>query len=239
MPRKRIIDPEYWLDGEISRISDKARLLYIGLWNFADDNGIIENDPQKIKVQVFPYSPQLKIENYLKELEDIKKIISYKKEGKEYYWIKNFYKYQKGIKFPSKRYPTPDIQDISDNSTPDIPIVEKSNSRVIVEKSNSNSNNTKVLQKPVEYGNKDINQLINLLKERFQLKILDGSEGENRKYCWLAIKKFKREGVEGIIEIGSKNNFWQNKITNFKSLYYNGVKIFSTIKGREIKKIKL
>ena len=91
---------------------------------------------------------------------------------------------------------------------------------------------TKVIEKPL-YGNKEINDLILLLKEKFNLSILDGSDKENRRYCWLALKKFKKEGIELIIGVGSKDTFWANKITGFKTLYYNGVKIASTIKGRK------
>lgn len=88
-----------------------------------------------------------------------------------------------------------------------------------------------------EYGNPDINNLINLLKEKFELKQLDGTIKENRRYCYLAIKKFKKEGVEFIIKVGSKDNFWQNKITGFKTLYYSGVKIASAIKDNKSKGI--
>jgi len=91
---------------------------------------------------------------------------------------------------------------------------------------------TKVIEKPL-YGNQDINNLILLLKEKFNLGILDGSDKENRRYCWLALKKFKKEGIELIIEAGSRDTFWASKITGFKTLYYNGIKIASTIKGRK------
>ena len=103
MARKRIISPEFWLNGEINKISDKAKLLYIGLWTIADDYGVLENDPPKIKAQVFPYKSQLKIEKYLKELIDIKKIVAYKVEDKSYFWIKNFLKYQ-WLSHPSKQF---------------------------------------------------------------------------------------------------------------------------------------
>jgi len=81
-----------------------------------------------------------------------------------------------------------------------------------------------------QWGNPDVNELISLLKERFGLRILDGTEKENRRYCYLAIKKFKKEGVKLIIEAGARDEFWRNKITGFKTLYYNGVKIASTLK---------
>ena len=85
-------------------------------------------------------------------------------------------------------------------------------------------------------GNNDVNELTDLLKDKFNLKVLDGTIAENRRYCWLAIKKFKRAGVELIINVGSQDEFWQNQITGFKNLYYKGVQIASAIKkkGRKV-----
>ena len=85
-------------------------------------------------------------------------------------------------------------------------------------------------------GNNDVNELTDLLKDKFNLKVLDGTIAENRRYCWLAIKKFKRAGVELIIMAGSQDEFWQNQITGFKNLYYKGVQIASAIKkkGRKV-----
>jgi hypothetical protein len=104
MPRKRQIDPKFWLNGDISKISDRAKLLYIGLWNFADDNGTIENNPNEIRAAVFPYNSQIKVEKYLEELIKIKKIIPYEAEGKNFLWIKNFLRHQK-IDYPSYKNP--------------------------------------------------------------------------------------------------------------------------------------
>ena len=103
MARKRQIDPLFWIDGDLSKISDKAKLLYIGLWNFADDNGVIPNNPYEIKGAIFPHS-QVKIDKNIDELIKINKLIPYEVEGKQYLWIKNFIKHQK-IDYPAYKYP--------------------------------------------------------------------------------------------------------------------------------------
>ena len=41
MARIRTIKPQFWDDLKIGRLSRDARLLYIGLWNFADDLGVV------------------------------------------------------------------------------------------------------------------------------------------------------------------------------------------------------
>lgn len=54
MARKRMIDPNYWSDDKIIELNHRQRLLYIALWNFADDSGILKFSPRSIKAKVFP-----------------------------------------------------------------------------------------------------------------------------------------------------------------------------------------
>jgi len=54
MARIRTIKPEYWTDEKIVQLPFEARLLFIGLWNFCDDQGFIEDEPMRIKLQIFP-----------------------------------------------------------------------------------------------------------------------------------------------------------------------------------------
>ena len=93
---------------------------------------------------------------------------------------------------------------------------------------------SKEIGKNPSYGNPDINYLINLLKEKFELKQLDGTIKENRNYCRLAINKFKKQEIENAISIGAKNEFWHNKITGFRTLYYNVIKITATAKQQKV-----
>lgn len=54
MARMRTIKPEFWTDDEIVDLDLLPKLLYIGLWNFADDDGYIEASARRIKRLVFP-----------------------------------------------------------------------------------------------------------------------------------------------------------------------------------------
>ena len=49
MARKRMIDPKFWSDDKIIELEDKAKLLFIGLWNFSDDLGIHRYNEKSIK----------------------------------------------------------------------------------------------------------------------------------------------------------------------------------------------
>ena len=98
MPRIRTIKPEFWTDKKIIRLSKIARLFFIGLWNFADDNGVLEADPLQLKALIFPVDPDIgieEIEKFLAELEKFELIKTYEVNGTSYIWIKNFRKHQK------------------------------------------------------------------------------------------------------------------------------------------------
>lgn len=90
------------------------------------------------------------------------------------------------------------------------------------------------------YGNQDINFLISYLKEKLNLPILDETEQMNRRYCYLALKKFGGlDKMKLLIETTATNTFWATKITSFKSLYYKGVMIISSNRDYKSSTLKL
>ena len=54
MARIRTIKPEFWTSEQITECSMRARLLFIGIWNFADDSGIHPDSLKRLKMQIFP-----------------------------------------------------------------------------------------------------------------------------------------------------------------------------------------
>lgn len=55
MARQRFIWPAIWDDPDLGRLDAEARLLYIGCFSLADDEGRILGDPVYLKTQVFRY----------------------------------------------------------------------------------------------------------------------------------------------------------------------------------------
>jgi len=55
--RIRTIKPMFWVNDDMVALPFEYRLLFIGLWNFADDEGFLEYKPAQIKLQVFPGDP--------------------------------------------------------------------------------------------------------------------------------------------------------------------------------------
>lgn len=107
MARNRMIKVEFWSDEAIGQISPLARLLFIGLWNFADDQGKITANPVFIRSNIFPYDHEIDVHGLLKELEENLFLFKYKVGRNNFYYIRNFCKHQK-IDRPNLKNLNPD-----------------------------------------------------------------------------------------------------------------------------------
>lgn len=112
MARKRMIDPEFWSDEEIGKWSFPARLFYIGLWNFADDDGRFKAADLLLKAQIFPYDKLINIGKLKKELNH--KIQWYEVDNLQYGFIRNFLKHQRIERPTLSKLPIP--PQLTDNS---------------------------------------------------------------------------------------------------------------------------
>ena len=109
MARKRMIDPEFWSDEEISAISFPARLFYIGLWNFADDEGRGKGHSKLLKAHIFPYDDDINVDKLKKEVSI--KVEWYEVNNQQYYNLPNFLKHQRIDR------PTPSKLPLNEGST--------------------------------------------------------------------------------------------------------------------------
>lgn len=88
MPRIRTIVPEFWEDERFSNVSLPAWLLYIGMKNFADDEGVILANPVIIKSKVFPAREDIRkqqVSGWLQELIENSILVPFDYENKSYY----------------------------------------------------------------------------------------------------------------------------------------------------------
>jgi hypothetical protein len=53
--RTRLLRPEFWSDELMASLPRDVRLVYMGLWNLADDAGYLERRPRAIAAALFPY----------------------------------------------------------------------------------------------------------------------------------------------------------------------------------------
>ena len=106
MARIRSVKPEFWTDEKIVDLSAFARLLFIGLWNFADDYGRMIYSPKRIKMQIFP-GDNLDMEALLGEIRGDSLVSIYVVDGIEYLQVNGFAKHQKIDKRSASKYPPP------------------------------------------------------------------------------------------------------------------------------------
>lgn len=59
MPRIRTVKPEFWEDEKVACLSRDARLMYIGCFNLADDEGLLRWSPAYLKSALFMYDDDL------------------------------------------------------------------------------------------------------------------------------------------------------------------------------------
>lgn len=120
MARIRSIKPEFWTSEQVMDCKPVTRLLFIGLWNFADDEGRLPFSPRTIKAQVLPgddVSPD-DVRDMVLELSRIKLVMLYAVEGRDYLQITGW-SHQKIDKPQKPKYPAPFADEsgpIEDNS---------------------------------------------------------------------------------------------------------------------------
>ena len=116
MARLRSIKPEFFTSSQICECSREARLVFIGLWCFADDSGIHPADPRRLKNEVFPSDDGItraKIEGWINELICAKDrqgsgLVEEYEVASQKWWRVTGWKKHQIIRFPSYRYPLPD-----------------------------------------------------------------------------------------------------------------------------------
>lgn len=108
MPRIRTIKPEFWTSAQVLECSPTARLLFIGLWNFADDCGRHVDNPKQVKAEIFPADDILSedIRGMLDELERNKLIFRYTVDDVDILQVTGW-KHQRIDKPQPSRFPGP------------------------------------------------------------------------------------------------------------------------------------
>lgn len=99
MARIRSIKPEFWDDRKLARRTSRdSRLLYIALWNMADEHARLNGDPRWIRGQAFPYESDLDddaVAAMLVELQDADVVVAYEVDDDPYLFLPNLAKHQR------------------------------------------------------------------------------------------------------------------------------------------------
>lgn len=172
MARIRTIKPEFWTSEKIVELSIEARLLFIGMWNFADDHGNMSASSKRMKMQIFP-ADNVDIDSCLLEILQGGFISYYEVEGKKYLHINGFTKHQKVNSKVAHKVPPPESEKKSDEE--DKKALEK-------EKEKEKEKNIK----------KDFDDFYNLYPRKV------GKEAARKKFCVVRKTIDQKKLIDGV-----------------------------------------
>ena len=129
MARIRSVKPEFWIDEKLAiSTSRDARLIYIGLWNLADEHSRVRGSSAYLKGQLFAYDDDLTpstLGRLIDELEAASAVVRYVADGETYLYLPKLARHQRlePDKVPS-RLPAPppelvEAEPCADLSAPD------------------------------------------------------------------------------------------------------------------------
>ena len=98
MARKRMIDPNIWESEDFSCLNSLEKLVFIGLFSLADDEGYGKANPVLIRNSLFPYNDNVRTADIEKSLCSIAahmSVVFYEIEGKQYYCLTHWIDWQK------------------------------------------------------------------------------------------------------------------------------------------------
>ncbi|MBP6901042.1 MAG: hypothetical protein KBC73_13185 [Burkholderiaceae bacterium] len=114
MARIRSIKPEFWVSEQIAECSSNARLTFVGMWNFCDDQGVHPAKPKTLKAELYPMDDitAAQVGEWVAELVKVGLVREFEapEDGERYWHVTGWDRHQK-IDRPSYKHPAPPAQD--------------------------------------------------------------------------------------------------------------------------------
>ena len=92
-----MIRGSFWTDPDVLQWPLGEQLLFIGLWQLADDSGCLEHSPLAIKVMLFPLKEEITltvISSWIAQLITAGKLVPYTVDGRQYLYLRKFHDHQ-------------------------------------------------------------------------------------------------------------------------------------------------
>jgi hypothetical protein len=112
MARIRTIKPEFWKSESIAALRKEARLTFIGLWSYVDDNGVGVDNPKLVAAELYPLEddPRETIATVTRELDELSnagRITRYTVGNRRYLHVTNWTDHQRIDRPGKSRHPLP------------------------------------------------------------------------------------------------------------------------------------
>lgn len=126
MARIRSIKPEFWASESLGtrlRGPDgrQARLLFIALWNHAEDHGVCRAAPALLRSVAFPYDEDVTaadVSRWLRMLDEGGFIVRYERHESSYLWIRSFNEHQRIDRKSKTTLPEPSHEEMMRSASP-------------------------------------------------------------------------------------------------------------------------
>lgn len=111
MARIRTVKPEFWDSPGVETLSPWARLLFIAMWNWADDSGTGKAEARELMGFAFPRDETMTLAEFRGFLGEVRRgfgVTFYKARGRSFYNIPSWDRHQKIDKRSASRWPLPE-----------------------------------------------------------------------------------------------------------------------------------
>lgn len=108
MSRIRSIKPEFWSSEQVMECSPMARLAFIGMWNFCDDQGVHPASAKTLKAEVFPSDgiTSQQVSDIIAELIGQGLLLEYSANGRNWWYVTGW-RHQLINRPSAPKYPPP------------------------------------------------------------------------------------------------------------------------------------
>ena len=109
MARIRSIKPEFCTSSQVAECSTNARLLFVLLWMFCDDNGVHPANAKQVKISAFPGDDitSAQILDWIAELLRVGLLGEFEANGAKFWYVTGWKVHQKIDRPQPGRYPLP------------------------------------------------------------------------------------------------------------------------------------
>ena len=120
MPRIRTVKPEFWDSPDTAKAGPWARLLFIALWNWADDYGRGTANMKELEGFAFPNDDQftdrsgntVQFRELVAEVSECFGVLFYTVDGRPFYAIPSWEQHQRNERRAKQsKYPSPQVRD--------------------------------------------------------------------------------------------------------------------------------
>lgn len=243
MARIRTIKPEFWDDEKMAKFSLQANLVYIGMWNFSDDSGIIRRSANWIKSKLFPHREEMRLSDvkaWIKELEDAGMLIPFDHNNEGYYMIPTFGVHQRIDKPQKSKIPDNVIDKVFQEYSKNVPRIllvgkegkgkeEEGNDRLM---SKLNIEDCKLPKDDIGYmvieaSIKLYNGFLKAFPNNRDLPLMKTSDWVPHIRHLMETKKYSYAQIAEVLNWAlAEGNFWRDKILDAEKLK----KHFETLK---------